>query len=84
MSKITPAQYFDPETDLGRRRIADIPKKFARIRAVLESEPADVQWLVEELARQEERLKQKQGLIPYPQVSEPLQFPLAPEQPEHE
>ena len=84
MSKITPAQYFDPETDLGRRRIADIPKKFARIRAVLENEPADGQWLQEELARQEERLKQKQGLIPYPQVSEPLQFPLAPEQSEND
>ena len=82
MSKITPAQYFDPKTDLGKRRIADIPKKFARIRSKIFD--ADGQWLQEELARQEERLKQKQGLIPGPQVSEPLQFPHAPKQPERE
>ena len=51
MSIITPAEYFDPNTDLGRRRIADIPKKFARIRATLQNEPADLQWLEEELER---------------------------------
>jgi len=74
MSKITLAQYFDPKTDLRRRRTADIPKKIARTGAVLDNKPTDGQWLQEELVRQEERLKQKLGLIPYLKASEPLQF----------
>jgi len=82
MSKLTPAQYFDPNTDFGRRRLASIPEKFERIRSKIWE--ADGQWLQEELARQEERLAQKQGLAPYPPAPEPLQFPSAQEQREHQ
>jgi hypothetical protein len=82
MSKLTHAQYFDPNTDLGRRRLASIPEKFERIRSKMWD--ADLQWLVEEHQRQEERLAQKQGLIPYPPAPEPLQFPSAQEPHEHE
>ena len=82
MSKLTPAQYFDPNTDFGRRRLASIPEKFERIRSKMWE--ADGQWLQEELARQEERLAQKQGLIPYPPAPEPLQFPSQQEPGEHE
>jgi len=75
MGRLTFSEYLDPNTDLGRRRSADLPGVFARIRSEVLEAYGDVQWMTEDLARQEELLKQRQGLIPYPPAPEPLQFP---------
>ena len=76
MGRLTFSEYLDPNTDLGRRRSADLPGVFARIRSkVLEADETDDEWMAQDLAHQEELLKQRQGLIPYPPAPEPLQFP---------
>ena len=79
MGRLTFSEYLDPNTDLGRRRSADLPGVFARIRSEIleadETDETDDEWMAQDLARQEELLKQRQGLIPYPPAPEPLQFP---------